>query len=215
MKKHLFPRILPAALIAIALTACSESDDSSTEFDNWQECNETYFSSLYQSASKLASSDDSEWKVYRKWSLTDMTSAADDDHIVVQVLHKGDGSGCPMFTDSVRVHYRGRLIPSESYAEGYVFDESFTGELDTSTAEPTMLAVSGLVNGFATALQKMHIGDRWKVYMPYTLGYGSSENNSIPAYSTLIFDITLVAYFRPNASIPDFQAKPSGQWVEE
>lgn len=215
MKKHLFPRILPAALIAIALTACSESDDSSTEFDNWQERNETYFSSLYQSASKLASSDDSEWKVYRKWSLTDMTSAADDDHIVVQVLHKGDGSGCPMFTDSVRVHYRGRLIPSESYAEGYVFDESFTGELDTSTAEPTMLAVSGLVNGFATALQKMHIGDRWKVYMPYTLGYGSSENNSIPAYSTLIFDITLVAYFRPNASIPDFQAKPSGQWVEE
>jgi len=215
MKKTIFTRLLPIALFATAAVACSESENSSTEFDDWQNRNETYFSSLYQRASQLASSDSSEWKIYRRWSLTDMNSVSYDDHIVVQVMQQGSGSGCPMFTDSVRVHYRGRLIPSESYAEGYVFDESFSGQLDTSTAEPTLLGVSGVVNGFATALQKMHIGDRWKVYIPYSMGYGSTENNSIPAYSTLIFDITLVSYYRAGADIPDFQGKPSGQWIEE
>lgn len=197
------------------MASCSETDNSSDEFADWQNKNETFFNSLYQSAVSAAASDDSEWKVYRKWSLTDMTSAETDDHIVVRVLEKGTGSGCPLYTDSVRVHYRGRLIPSNSYPEGYVFDESFTGDLDTSTAQPSLFGVGGVVSGFSTALQKMHIGDRWLVYIPYNLGYGTSDSGSIPAYSTLVFDVTLVAYYRPGKTVPDFQSKDAGQWVEE
>ena len=51
----------------------------------------------------------------------------------------------------------------------------------------------GVVDGFSTALQNMVEGDRWIVYIPYQLGYGSSEVASIRGtnYSTMRFDITL------------------------
>jgi FKBP-type peptidyl-prolyl cis-trans isomerase FklB len=58
--------------------------------------------------------------------------------------------------------------------------------------------VKGVVDGFATALMKMtHIGDHWMVYMPYTLGYGSSQSSSstIPAYSMLKFEIVLKGWY--------------------
>jgi FKBP-type peptidyl-prolyl cis-trans isomerase FklB len=80
---------------------------------------------------------------------------------------------------------------------------------------PKTLLISSLVSGFATAVQNMHIGDRWLVYIPYDLGYGTTESSSstIPAYSTLVFDITLVAYYR---SWTTYSAKAiGGTWVDE
>jgi len=79
------------------------------------------------------------------------------------------------------------------------------------------LSPSKSVDGFTTAVMNMHIGDRWKVYIPYQLGYGTStpSNSTIPAYSTLIFDITLVAYSRAGTHIPTIQAKPSFVWIDE
>jgi FKBP-type peptidyl-prolyl cis-trans isomerase FklB len=37
-------------------------------------------------------------------------------------------------------------------------------------------------------------GDIWRIYIPYTLGYGTSNSSTIPAYSTLIFDVNLVGF---------------------
>ena len=34
-------------------------------------------------------------------------------------------------------------------------------------------------------------GDRWEVYIPSELAYGTSDNGDIPGYSVLIFDIAL------------------------
>jgi len=39
----------------------------------------------------------------------------------------------------------------------------------------------------------MHIGDRWIIYIPYTLGYGSRASGPIPAFSTLIFEVELLS----------------------
>ena len=47
-------------------------------------------------------------------------------------------------------------------------------------------------DGLATALQNMHLGDHWTVYVPYQLGYGSADKGNIPPYSILIYDVTLV-----------------------
>ena len=55
-------------------------------------------------------------------------------------------------------------------------------------------AVSNVVDGFATALMHMHPGDHWMVYIPYQLGYGTTGNGSIPAYSMLRFEIALDSY---------------------
>ena len=38
----------------------------------------------------------------------------------------------------------------------------------------------------------MPAGSRWEVVIPYNLGYGSCPAGAIKAFSTLIFDITLL-----------------------
>jgi FKBP-type peptidyl-prolyl cis-trans isomerase FklB len=89
------------------------------------------------------------------------------------------------------MHYRGQLIPLYNGAK-VVFDQSFRGDLDLDTAVPVPFAVNGVVVGWTTALQEMHEGDRWEVYIPYKLGFGIYGDGAIPGYSTLIFDMTLV-----------------------
>lgn len=213
MKKyHLFLSI--GILLSLFLTACSETEDAASEFENWQERNETYFNNIYNRA-KSGSSD---LKIFTKWSMNDAAATKADDHIVVQVLESGSGSGCPMYTDSVQIHYRGRLMPSSTYADGYVFDQSYTGTFNMATLKPVSKAVSAFVDGLTTTLMNMHIGDHWRVYIPYHLGYGTTPPSSsgIPAYSTLIFDIALVAYYRPGADVPDWKAKTSNRfWIEK
>jgi FKBP-type peptidyl-prolyl cis-trans isomerase FklB len=198
--------MMPMALmLALSLASCSENDDTVEEYPDWKNTNTAYFNNLYATAKTAIESGDTSWKIFRKWS----ASAADEsqtynpeDCIVVKVLENGAGSGCPLYNDNVWVHYQGRLLPSTSYADGYVFDQSFYGTFNENTAVATQLAVSGTVDGFATALQEMHIGDHWQVYIPYQLGYGeSSSDTTIPAYSLLIFDIRLVSYARTDADV--------------
>lgn len=215
MKRHLIIYIATLVCGMMTMTSCSENDDSVEEFPNWQETNEQYFNSLYTTTLSNVSLGNSSWKVFDSWSLNDSVATEAADHIVVEVLNAGTGSGCPLYSDSVKVHYEGRLLPSTSYPSGYVFDKSFYDEYDTETSLPTKLAVSGVVDGFGTALQNMHIGDRWRVYIPYQLGYGTTATSQIPAYSTLIFDITLVAYYRAGVKIPTSRAAEQGVWIEE
>lgn len=193
------------------ITSCSEDDNTVEEFPDWQNRNEAYFNSIYERARDNA---DGSWKLILNYSLQDTIPTSNDDYIAVQVLEEGTGSGCPMYTDSVLVNYRGRLIPSTSYADGYVFDQSYDGEYNPETAMPAQFYVGGLIDGFTTALQHMHIGDVWRVYIPYNLGYGETGSSSIPGYSTLIFDIALVAYYRAGVS-PDKWRSAAGGWITE
>ena len=100
----------------------------------------------------------------------------------------------PLYTDTVRVSYRGRLIPTVSYPLGSVFDETYEGSYSTTTTGVVDNKVSNFRDGFATALQHMHVGDRWRVFMSYQLGYGTSDYLTIPAYSVLIFDVSLIDF---------------------
>lgn len=210
------------------LVSCSEDDNTTDEYANWQERNETAFADTLAYAKAHAADG---WKVIRQWSLDNQigNKNADGtvitptyngyDNIVVHVLKEGEGSGCPMYTDSVKVSYRGRLLATDSYPEGYVFDKTFEGTYDKATAQLSSFAVSGVVDGFATALLQMHIGDHWMVYVPYQLGYGtSSSSSSIPAYSMLRFEIVLDSYYRPGQTVPVSKAVGSvgkGTWITE
>ena len=62
-------------------------------------------------------------------------------------------------------------------------------EVDYSIGTEFML--NGTVRGFGIALMNMVVGDKWKVCIPYDLGYGRSES-SIKAFSTLFFEIQLL-----------------------
>lgn len=211
---------LTCLVALLALSSCKESDDSVDEFANWQETNENYFNNLYSQVTQKIAAGDTNWMILRKWSLEESIATRPENHIIVHVLEKGSGSGCPMFTDSVRVHYSGKLLPSASFPSGYTFDKSYYGTFDPATSRPSTMCCSNLTDGFATAVMNMHIGDMWEIYVPHQLAYGktgttnSSGTQEIPGYSTLIFNVTLVSYYRAGATPPPFQTKKNGGWIE-
>lgn len=184
-------------LLPLLACACSETEGETSELANWQSRNETYFSEAYQKAK----ANPDRYKIIRCWSLEENVAVSEDNNIVVEVLNEGPAGASPLYTDSVRVHYRGYYIPTTSFPAGYVFDQSWTGDYDLATMNPATFAVGGLIDGFTTALLYMKPGDRWRVTIPYNLGYGTSDytstSSTTPAYSTLIFDITLVSFHRP------------------
>ncbi|MBQ8656198.1 MAG: FKBP-type peptidyl-prolyl cis-trans isomerase [Prevotella sp.] len=195
--------IFSVALLLLTLTACSESDGNVDEYADWQSRNEQYFERQYQAHGASA--------IIPKWSLPDATTAAHTDCILVDVIESGSGTESPLYNDSLVIHYAGRLIPSDSYPQGYPFDKSYQGaELDLEVDAPVKLASysssgtvssyryplpSDFVTGFTTALLHMHRGDHWRVTIPYQLGYGTTEKTGIPTYSTLIFDVWLVDFW--------------------
>ncbi len=223
--KFLMNRILYVLLLVSVLTtvaACSETDDSSTEYDNWQQRNDEAFEAQYQRVADSVKANPERWMIIKSYAKSTTTEGEHTDYILAHVLSQAtdhsDEVGAstlssPLYTDSVRVHYRGNLIESESYSytsesfgtKGYQFDTSWYGEYKPQSIVPSKLSVAGLVDGFTTALLHMHVGDRWEVMMPYNLGYKSTAQSSIPAYSTLIFDITLHSKTPAGESMPDFQ----------
>ncbi|MCI5777162.1 MAG: FKBP-type peptidyl-prolyl cis-trans isomerase [Bacteroidales bacterium] len=97
-----------------------------------------------------------------------------------EVLKAGDGPK-PKATDTVRCHYHGTLI------DGTVFDSS------VRRGQPADFPVNGVIAGWVEALQLMPVGSKWKLYIPYDLGYGArGAGQSIPPYATLIFEVELL-----------------------
>lgn len=87
----------------------------------------------------------------------------------------------PKADDVVKVHYHGTLV------DGTVFDSS------VERGTPAEFKVSGVIAGWVEALQLMEVGDKWKLYIPAELAYGSrSPSPKIPANSALIFDVELL-----------------------
>ncbi len=202
------------------LSSCGEDDNTVEEFANWQQKNDEYFSSVY---AKAKANSDGKWLILPSWTVNDSVAAlSPTSNVVAHVITEGTGSACPIYTDSVQVHYRGRLIPSPSYPEGWVFDQSYSGTYNPATMTPSKFAVSAVVTGFTSALQYMHIGDHWEIYIPYALGYGESDytasgsSSTIPGGSTLIFDLTLAGYYHPGET-PTTRAagtqRAQGYWV--
>lgn len=96
------------------------------------------------------------------------------------VLESGNGK-TPGLTDKVTVHYTGTLI------DGTKFDSS------VDRGQPATFPVNGVIQGWTKALQMMKEGDKWRIFIPYNLGYGErGAGASIPPYSTLIFDVELI-----------------------
>ena len=103
-----------------------------------------------------------------------------DKGIAYKVLRKGDASKpSPNRGSVVTVHYTGKTI------NGKTFDSSRGGVAPA-------FRLRELIPGWIIALQQMHPGDRWEVYIPAEQGYGKFSQPGIPGGSTLVFDIELV-----------------------
>lgn len=191
--------------LPLMMVSCSETGNEPGEFDDWKTRNDAYFNELY----KTATSNTARYKVIRSWALTEAVAVSPTDYIVAEVLESGSGAHTPMYTDSVTIHYRGSYIPTKTYPAGFVFDQTWTGDYDLATMRPSTFCTSVFIDGFTTALMHMRPGDRWRVTIPYQLGYGeydyspSGASTYIPGYSNLVFDITLVSFHRPGTTVPE------------
>jgi len=182
--------LLPFYLFTFLLFSCSENTGEEEEYANWKVRNETFFATLEDSLRQAPA----EWMKIKSYTLDDTTEGKASDYIYAKKIETGTETDSPMFTDSIRVSYQGRLLPSASYAEGYVFDGTVYGKYNARTNYTTRFKLSNLITGWTTAIQNMHRGDYWRIYIPSELGYGESENGSIPAHSVLVFDMTLIDF---------------------
>ncbi|BBP84797.1 FKBP-type peptidyl-prolyl cis-trans isomerase [Pseudomonas sp. No.21] len=105
-----------------------------------------------------------------------------------EVVKKADGAQ-PKATDVVTVHYEGKLT------DGTVFDSSI------QRGSPIDLPVNGVIPGWVEGLQLMHVGEKYKLYIPSELAYGEqSPSPAIPANSVLVFDLELIGIKDPAAA---------------
>ena len=97
-----------------------------------------------------------------------------------EVITEGEGD-IPTAQSVVKTHYRGTLI------NGTQFDSSY------DRGEPAEFPVGGVIAGWTEALQKMKVGSKWKLYIPYQLAYGEAgAGGDIGPFQALIFDIELI-----------------------
>lgn len=190
----LFSILFAIITVPVLFTGCSETEVSG-EFDNWQARNDSYINSLSESIDKnIKPATAAEGQVFRilSYKLNDTLQWSADKYVYCKVIKRGTGTEIPNYTDSIRINYRGHLIPTENYTKGYVFDQSYkTDTITPSVNVPKSYLLSGLAEGMISAIQYMTVGDIWEITIPYGLGYGESTKGSIPAYSTLIFNVNL------------------------
>lgn len=97
-----------------------------------------------------------------------------------EVLTQGTGQK-PQAQDTVVCNYKGTFLNGET------FDESY------SKGAPIEFACTRVIKGWTEALLMMPVGSKYKIYVPYDLGYGVNDYYSIPGGSMLTFEIELLS----------------------
>lgn len=96
-----------------------------------------------------------------------------------KVIRNGLGKK-PAITDRVKVHYDGRLL------NGKQFDSSY------KRGKPATFPLANVIQGWSEGLQLMNVGSKYQFIIPHELAYGGRSIASIPAYSTLFFEVELL-----------------------
>tara|TARA_R110002049_G_scaffold294590_5_gene481301 strand:- start:991 stop:1884 length:894 start_codon:yes stop_codon:yes gene_type:complete len=88
---------------------------------------------------------------------------------------------------SVKVHYTGKFL------NGQVFDSS------VERGEPFEfnLGVGQVIRGWDEGIAMMKEGEKATLIIPSSIAYGPQQNGPIPGFSTLVFDVELIAVTEP------------------
>jgi FKBP-type peptidyl-prolyl cis-trans isomerase FkpA len=108
--------------------------------------------------------------------------------MIITELKAGDGPS-PKATDTVKVHYRGRLT------DGTEFDSSYKRN------EPAQFPLNGVIKCWTEGVQRMKVGVKSTLVCPSDLAYGDQGRPSIPGGATLVFDIELLDIVPPKYAI--------------
>lgn len=170
---------LIAIVASVAVSACNKTDYEKLwdEYEKWRDANDAWLRE--QTVSGDYTRVTPEWNrslnILMRWKNdTTLTS----------------GNLKPMYTSTVSVKYKGWLY------DGTPFDSTYTKTDSVTTLKP-----SGLIDGWVIALEKMHVGDKVELIVPYSAGYGSTASGSVPPFSNLRFELEL-------RDIPTYELRP-------
>lgn len=100
-----------------------------------------------------------------------------------KVITAGTGTDVISLASTVGVQYTGTLL------NGTAFDT----EVTTDGTAATSFTLYDVVPGFAEGLSKTTAGGQISLLIPSAIGYGNSLSGTIPAFSCLRFEITVVS----------------------
>ena len=106
--------------------------------------------------------------------------------MTVDILRPGTGDTAKD-GDTVTVNYLGRLPDGKQFDSSYDRKQPFTFVLKQNT----------LVKGFYLGVVGMKIGEKRRLTVPPELGYGANGFLQIPANSSIIFEVELLAVNHP------------------
>lgn len=206
-------------ILSIVFASCSGDTVDYDPYYDWQSRNAAWYEQVADSARMAIAQARSlygdaweqhcDWRMIRSLQLSpSYQSGRLSDTICAHILSRGTGEVSPMFTDSVRINFRGWLMATtnaEGKNEELTFTQTYYGDYNPATAAPQLAAVSSFTDGFSTVLQYMVEGDDWMVYIPQERFYGSESKDIIPAYSAARFRIQLVAVYPSGTPIPDWK----------
>lgn len=188
--------------LSIGITSCSKDTQVADPYSDWAVRNDAYIDSIASICANPPAGEN--WLRILNYKI--QTEASEglgyqtytpgkNDYVYMKLFPQDDIEPLgisPLGTDTVAVHYRGKLI------NGTVFDQSFSGNWNADVSEPRKFCTVGnSITGWSTALMQMKEGQHVELYIPAALGYKSVARDEIPAYSALVFDVRLEKVIHP------------------
>jgi len=115
-------------------------------------------------------------------SITPTTATSStEEQLIIEDLVIGTGEEAKI-GNTVKMDYVGTLT------DGTKFDSS----IDRNEPFDFTIGENSVIQGWEQGIPGMKVGGKRRLTIPPGLGYGSSANGSIPANSTLIFEVDLL-----------------------
>jgi FKBP-type peptidyl-prolyl cis-trans isomerase FkpA len=176
------------ALALRDLQAGTESRINEEEFQTiMQEVQEKAMAKHSEEQKRLTDENTAKGKTFLDENKAKEGVVTTESGLQYRVITEGTGEK-PAATDTVTVHYTGKLI------DGTEFDSS------VKHGQPATFPLDGVIPGWTEALQLMPQGSKWEIVIPSDLAYGASGQGPIPPASTLVFEVELLEIVKPEAA---------------
>lgn len=206
MSKKIY--LFSLVLLTLAFVSCDETEEVSI-YDNWRERNEMFIDSIANVYDTQADHGGLE-RFPMITAPGNFLYYKEVEAVVTDQLNEEKFGKRPSSSDaSVSIYYKDVNILG-GFIEGNYTGKNPVADIEGGTSNPmegdtpvttANISSNRIVIGLQEVLQRMTVGDRWIIYIPWNYGYGSSDSTlnsindtsfSVLGYSTLIFDVQLL-----------------------